>query len=200
MKDILVYAREFRDRTPACRYAASLAAAFGASMTGMYVCPSPLDVAFVCEAECVATLVEDARTQVRHALAATQPFIDWAAAQGVPNVEWLVVEGNPSDALVRAATRHDVMVLDHDADTRDGTWDLPGVILRAGIPCLVLPRHSGPYASITRVAVGWNGSPEVRGRMVEQRIRMLCASRGGRRRFRERHGISSPKRPRRAAS
>lgn len=160
MKDILVYAREFQDRTPACRYAAPLAAAFGASMTGVYVCPSPLDLAFVYEAAFVATLVEDARAQVQDALASRRAFVDWAAAEGVPDVEWLVVEGNPVDALVRLATRHDLLVLDHPIGSRGDAWDLPGLILRAGIPCVVLPSQPVSYEPIVRAAIGWNDSPE----------------------------------------
>ena len=41
MKDILIHARDFEIRTPAAYFGVQLAAAFGATVTGVYAALSP---------------------------------------------------------------------------------------------------------------------------------------------------------------
>ncbi|HET7561866.1 MAG TPA: universal stress protein [Rhodanobacteraceae bacterium] len=160
MKDILVYVRDFEDRTPAAQFGVRLAATLGASVTGVYACPLPVFLAPAYEPELMARQIEDVRELSRDAVQAKGPFLEWARSHGAPQTEWLVVEGDARDALAEAATRHDVLVLDHAEEGRGSAWDVPGLVLKADIPCIVLPHHGVHYTPFERIAIGWNGSPE----------------------------------------
>lgn len=160
MKDILVHVRDFEKRTPAAQFGVRLAATFGASVTGVYACPRPVYIAPALEPEYMAQAVLDARELVRKAVQAKRSFVDWAATMGVPQCEWLVAEGATGAALAQAATRHDLLILDFQEDDHVAAWDLPGVILKAGLPCIVVPRRAAQFSRFERIAIGWNGSPE----------------------------------------
>ncbi|HEX5960671.1 MAG TPA: universal stress protein [Rhodanobacteraceae bacterium] len=160
MKDILIYARDFQERTPAAYYGVRMAVGFGASVTGVYVCPAPMYFAPAVEPGLISTVLENARQYFKEAVQARKSFLDWAASMGVAHAEWVVVEGDVTDAMVQASTRHDLLVLDHAKGSEGGSWDIPGLVLRAGVPCIVLPQRGSRYDEIARVAIGWNGSPE----------------------------------------
>lgn len=160
MKDILIHVRDFGKRTPAAHFGVRLAATLGASVTGVYACPRPLYIAPAYGPELMAEAVNNARELVKDAVQAKQSFLDWAASLGVSQSEWLVAEGPVGDALAQAATRHDLLVLDHAEDDHGSAWDIPGVILKTDVPCIVLPHHGVHYGPFERIAIGWNGSPE----------------------------------------
>lgn len=160
MQDILVHVRDFEKRTPAAHFGVRLAATFGASVTGVYACPRPLYIAPAFEPELMAEAIENTRELVKDAVQAKPSFVAWAASLGVPRAEWLVAEGPAGDALAQAATRHDLLVLDHPENDSGSAWDLPGVILKTDVPCIVLPHHGVHYAAFERIAIGWNGSSE----------------------------------------
>lgn len=165
MQDILIHARDFKERTPACEYAVRLAAAAGAAATAIYAYPSPFYGApvygrGVASGAIVKAVIADMRAHVREAEQAGAAFVERAESEGVRHAAWVVVEGDAVDALVVASTRHDLLVLDHDPDAHADAWDMPGLILRSACPCLVLPHQGVDYAPIERVAIGWNGSPE----------------------------------------
>lgn len=160
MRDILIHVRNVKARTPAEHYGTRLAAAFGATVTGAYVYPAPVAYAPVYNPELVAAVLDNARALERDALHARQGFIDRATALGIRHAEWLVAEGDVSFALAQAASRHDVLVLDHPKPDDTAAWDLPAIVLRAGVPCIVMPPHGPGYTEIQRIAIGWNGSPE----------------------------------------
>lgn len=160
MKDILVYVRDFEERTPAAHFGVRLAATFGAHVTCVFTCPRPVFVAPAYEPELMTTAIEDARQYFREAVQAKQAFLGWAASHGAPQTDWLVVEGDTRDALAEAATRHDLLVLDHAEEGEGISWDIPGLVLRTDIPCIVLPHHGVHYTPFERIAIGWNGSPE----------------------------------------
>lgn len=158
MHEILVYAREPGAETPAVRHARKLAAATESALTGLYA--APLYFGSAIEPTLAAALIEETRRLVATALAAKQAFVDRATAAGVARADWLVVEGNGGEALAQVAPRHDLLVLDHAAgDTGPGS-DVPGMVLRTGIACLVLPRQAADHGRPVRIAVGWNGSAE----------------------------------------
>ena len=160
MKDILIHVRNLEKRGPAADFGARLAAAFGAAATGLYVCPRALDIAPAFEPEVLTAAIGKVRQLVEDAVRARQSFLDWAASLGAAQADWIVAEGPVSDALAQAATRHDLLVLDHVDDDFGSAWVMPGVILATGIPCIVMPRRTFHYVNPGRVAVGWNGSPE----------------------------------------
>lgn len=160
MQDILVYVRDFKQRTRATRYGAQLAAALHASLTGLYACPSPIYVAPAYGPELMSAFLENMRQLVDDAVRSRAGFLSSAAVDGVTDAEWVVAEGDPVDAVMQATTRHDLLVLDHPPDARGSAWDIPGLVLRAGVPCLVLPHHDIEYRPFGRAAIAWNGSPE----------------------------------------
>ncbi len=160
MKDILIHVRDFEKRTPAAHFGVRLAATLGATVTGVYAAPQPVYIAPAFEPELMAEAIRNVRELVKDAVQAKQPFLDWAASLGVPQSAWLVAEGSVSDALAQAATWHDLLVLDHPDDDSGSAWDIPGVVLKTGVPCIVLPHHGVHYGPFDRIAIGWNGSPE----------------------------------------
>ncbi|WP_426663916.1 universal stress protein [Rhodanobacter aciditrophus] len=161
MKDILIHARDFQDRTPATIFGVRLAATLQASVTAVYACPHPMHFAPGFDPSLMTAFMENALELVKDAVQARQSFKAWAASLGVPNADWMVAQGAASDALMQAATRHDLLVLDHPANNQGPPWDIPGLILRTGVPCIVLPQEETlPERQIQRVALAWNGSPE----------------------------------------
>jgi nucleotide-binding universal stress UspA family protein len=160
MQDILIHVRDFEKRTPAARFGARLAVKSGASVTGVYVCPNPLYIAPAFEPELMAAAIDNARELVKDAVQAKQSFLDWTRSLGVVHADWVVAEGPIPDALAQAATLHDLLVLDHAEGPKGSSWDIPGTILKARVPCIVLPQQAPDHDRFERVAIGWNGSPE----------------------------------------
>jgi len=160
MHDILVHVRDFEQHTPAARFGMQLAASRGASVTGVYTYLQPGYVAPAFEPELMMDVVEVTRELARDASQARQPFMDWAASLGVRQCSWLVAKGSTGDALAQAATRHDLLVLDHADDQLGLAWDIPEIILNTGAPCIVVPHGGAEYKPFERIAIGWNGSPE----------------------------------------
>lgn len=160
MQDILIHVRDFASRTPAAHYGVRLAVRFGASVTAVYACADPVYVAPAFEPELIAAIMENTRQLVKEAVQARQKFTGWAASLGVDKCDWLVAQGEPADALAQAAMRHDLLVLDHGDGEPGAPWDIPGLVLKAGVPCMVVPRRDTHADLPERVAIAWNGSPE----------------------------------------
>ena len=158
MNEILVHIREHEVHTPAACYAARLAAAQGASLTGVFVVPDYLGATL--EPELLAELMGETRRAVEAAVAAKASFLDMATSLGAGAADWVVAEGRADEALAQASLCHDLLVLDHAREDSGRISDLPGIVLRAGTPCLVLPRGEYHWHPVERVAIGWNGSPE----------------------------------------
>lgn len=158
MHEILVYARAHDAPTPAVRCATELAAAWSASLTGVFTVPDYLSSTM--EPELLAELIGQMRRSVEEAVAARPAFINTATSLGVGTVDWWVVEGRTDEALAQASLCHDLLVLDHAGEEAGHASDLPGIVLRAGAPCLVLPRGAHHWHAVERAALAWNGSPE----------------------------------------
>lgn len=161
MKDILVHIRDFEKCTDALRYGSQLASRFGASVAGAYTFPSPVYIGSAYAPEVIAVITENTLELERAALRAKDSFLASTAAYGVKRAEWLVAEGDAADILAQAAARFDLLVLEHPGDEhRDSPSDLPEMVLKAGAPCIVVPRAIAPSENIAKVAVAWNGSEE----------------------------------------
>jgi nucleotide-binding universal stress UspA family protein len=160
MKDILIHVRDCELRPPAARFGVGLAANLGAAVTAVYACPELSYAAPMFSPEVLTAIVETTRQLVQEAVAARSPFVEWAAALGVPQCEWVVAQGVAADALTQAAARHDLMVLDHGDEERGSPWDIPGLILKVSVPCIVVPHHGAHFEPFERIAIAWNGSPE----------------------------------------
>lgn len=160
MQDVLIQIRDFGPRTAAVKYGVELAAAQGASATGAYVYAAQVQYAPVRNPDLLQAIMDNAHRLEQDALHAGGAFIEWAASLGVPRADWLVAEGDVGYALAQAATRHDVVVLEHAAADPGSVGDLADIILKVQAPCVVVPRQGWDYGAIERVAVAWNGSPE----------------------------------------
>lgn len=157
MQDILIHVRDYESHTPAVRFGTALAAACGAAVSAVYVCPDPVYAAPAYQPELMTAIVENARQLMLEALRARRGFEEWAAAQGIAHAEWRVAQGSTIDALAQAATRHDLLVLDRAPAEGNAA---PGLLLEVGVPCLLVPPQGPHFGEIERAAICWNGSPE----------------------------------------
>lgn len=160
MKEILIYLRNTGEHTPAANYGVRLAATLSAWVTGACVYPAPAYLAPAYEPELLAAILDNSRQLELAAIQAREPFLEWAASLGVAHTEWIIAEGDPPSALAQAAIRHDLLVVDHPVEPEDMISDVPAIVLKAGVPCIVTPHHGHHFGPIGRIAVGWNGSPE----------------------------------------
>jgi len=162
MHDFLVYASSLGPWTGSIEYAARLAAAESASLSAVYIYPSPLHMmpAFGSPA-LLETIVEHARRVEDESLAADSRFTAWASNLGVRQSAWHIAEGFVPDALAHIATWHDLLILGRNSDMPwESPADLGALIVRAMLPCLVVPPCDRDPARFDCVALAWNGSPE----------------------------------------
>lgn len=160
-RDILVHVRDFQERTSAARFGAALAKAYGASLMGVCVCPARRYTGGIGASSMTAVLRDEERRHVEEAIKAGPIFQRWAEGEGIDSVGWVVVEAELVDALMQAAMRHDLLVLDHPGAGHAGEADeIASVVLGTRAACMVVPRRWERYDGFKRIAIGWNGSPE----------------------------------------
>lgn len=161
MRDILANASNHQTWGTDLAYAAGLAARLGASLTGVYVYPSPMTlVPPYASGGLLETILENARETERNALAAAEPFVTWAQARGVAHAAWQIAEGNLPLTLAHMGNWHDLLVLGRDVDAPWGTpADVGAVVLASGLPCLVVP-EGVTEVKLDTVALAWNGAIE----------------------------------------
>jgi len=162
MRDILVHANSFTTWSHAVGYAAKLAAAQSASLTAVYVYPSPLHMMPAYGAPALlATIVEQSRRIENESLAAESSFTTWAKALGVQHAAWHVAEGFVPEALAHIGNWHDLLVLErNDEAPWESAGDLGSVVVRTGLPCLVVPPGALDQTTFDCIALAWNGSQE----------------------------------------
>lgn len=163
MYDILINTIDLESWPPAAQYGTQLAGLMQASVTGTYIYPSPIYATpSFGTPELIDVLIETARTIEASALGAERPFVNWANGMGIEHAAWVVGQGNLVDALVQIACWHDLLVLERNPDR---TWatpsDLASLILTVGLPCIVVPPQPVQGVSLSRIAIAWNGAPEV---------------------------------------
>lgn len=162
MKDIAVYCESFRSWPAHVAYAASMAKAFDASLTGTCVCPSPQMGLPTYDAPGLAVqLIDEARHLMDDAHAAEPAFVAFAQQQGVRQAQWQAAQGYVLDCLAIVGTWHDLLVLGRAGNTPWGSsFAVGNVVLGSGTPCLIVPeKHDGTFAPRC-VAIAWNGSIE----------------------------------------
>lgn len=162
MYDILVNTLDFENWSRGARYGTQLAKLLQASVTGAYIYPSPLYATpSFSTPEMIEAVLETCRTLEATALAAERPFVQWASSMGIEHAAWVVGQGYLADALAQIACWHDLLVLERNPER---TWaspsDLASLILAVGLPCIVVPPQPVRAVSLSRVAIGWNGSSE----------------------------------------
>jgi len=122
--DVLAYCSEVNVWTPGVRYAAELAATFGATLTGVHVSPPwPMHEPAGAPPSLMAELVAHAQEEVGVAMHAGVRFGDWARGLGVTSTRWHVALGDPADVLGVAANWSDLVLSGRDSGTR---WTIDG--------------------------------------------------------------------------
>ncbi|SFS13961.1 Universal stress protein family protein [Dyella sp. OK004] len=162
MRDVLVYSESYKVWSPGVEYAARLATAFDAHLTGIWICPSPSAAIPAFEApELLALLFETTRQLEDEAFAAGPPFVDYVHKLGVHKTSWQVAEGYVPDTLALASRYHDLLVIDCSNDTPWGSLSAVGnIVMGSGIPSLVVPPGQLNLPALDTVAIAWNGSAE----------------------------------------
>ncbi|MFC5437640.1 universal stress protein [Rhodanobacter umsongensis] len=145
-------------------YAIRLAAAFGASVTGVCVCPSPDVTMSVYDApDLVLESIEEARQLMGDASAAEASFLALARELGVTDAFWQVADGDVPHSMKLIGNWHDLLVLGRTSSLAWGSSSAIGDIVLGcgGAPCLIVPpeMHDKPPV-LNRIAIAWNGSAE----------------------------------------
>lgn len=162
MQDLLVYSRDFESWSDGTTYAALLAAQLKASLTGVFVYPSPLYAAPSFGSSTLLTAIFDsARTTETRAKAMDEAFVAWARALGVQRPAWRVIEGHLRDVLAHVGTWHDLLVLEAAPDAVWGSpAELASLILATSLPCIVVPAQGLRSMQLDCIVLAWNGTPE----------------------------------------
>lgn len=166
MRDLLVRATALGDWDAGVRCATQLAASLRGALTAVYVVPGGLPAmpasAWDGGQMAAAYAVELAR-EVRDAQDRASPFAAWASSLGVAHPAWIASAGEAADVLAYTGNWHDLLILPLDNDGED-PWSAAGgvarIVLRASLPCLVLPRGTSVPPRCDVAAVAFNGSVE----------------------------------------
>jgi nucleotide-binding universal stress UspA family protein len=162
MRDILAYTESYSRWSPSLAYAARLAGCFDATLTGVFVSPSPLMLMQAYESpELLNDAIEGIRELEDSASDAGPSFISWARKHGATKAAWQVAEGVVPQALEHVANWHDVLVLGRTQDEPTGNVSALGhIALRVGIPCIIVPPTGIEKTEFNCVVLAWNGSAE----------------------------------------
>lgn len=166
MRDLLVRATTLGDWDAGVRCAAQLAAGLRGALTAVYVVPGGLP-AMPASAwdggEMAAAYAVELAREVREARAQAPAFSAWAGSLGVAHPGFVASAGEAADVLAYAGNWHDLLVLPLD-NTGEDPWSAAGgvarIVLRASVPCLVLPQGASVPARCDVAAVAFNGSVE----------------------------------------
>ncbi len=161
-KHILVHVEPGAASERRLKHALSLAASFGASVTGITIMPSPSATAFamIGDGRIYASLVEAAEESCGAARALFQRI---TADSKVP-AAWREGNGIPVDVMVAEASCADLVVLGRDDERGLDAAFYPitpaDVVLGCGRPVLVLPDVPSEEFAAKRILVAWKCSPQ----------------------------------------
>jgi nucleotide-binding universal stress UspA family protein len=157
-KSILVHVRAYQDAQPAVDAAISVAADFGARLTGLYT---------VRELAMLKLVMGQSHSAVREAEARDLPLAQQAEARfreacekaGV-SATFETAEGNASELLCMAGRSHDLMVIEQSAAGLDslGTDSAEECVVAAGTSTLMVPKTRSSAHIGKTVVVAWNNS------------------------------------------
>jgi nucleotide-binding universal stress UspA family protein len=164
MRDILVFSESFKRWGGSVEYAARLAGAFDAHLTGIWVCASPMAAlpSFE-EPELFAEFLDATLELEKEAAASAQAFADHVLQLGQRKASWQVAEGYVPEAIALAGSWHDLLVVGRSDHTVWGALSSVGNIVlgSGGLPCIVVPEKASAQATaLDTVAIAWNGSTE----------------------------------------
>lgn len=160
IRDVLTYCSDFRQWSSCAGYAAELAAALGASLTGLHAGePLPVMPAAGNVTSGLAEWMAEATDEVHYAMLAGREFATWARGLGVDETHWQVALGDPRDVLDAAAATADLVVLGRPPQLDSGPMvALLRSVLLSGQPCIVVPPTFCVMGRLERIVVAWDGS------------------------------------------
>lgn len=161
MREIVVFTGRSAPKGGGVEYAARLCAQLEASLSGLYIHPSPVELMPPFGVPALLTeMIEAAQQTEAAAIVAGGAFPSDMLALGVAHASWQVAEGHAPSVLAHVADWADLLVLERGAGT---AWSSPhelGVLaLHARMPVIVVPPHVSS-ARLDRIAIGWNASRE----------------------------------------
>jgi nucleotide-binding universal stress UspA family protein len=157
VRDIVVHSPGFQIWHGSVRYAAQLAAAMRASLTGLFVAPSATTAPG--PSRLAAEMAAYAQDELQQAMLAGRDFAAWAKQRGVSDARWQVAIGRAADALAIASDWHDLVVLQGHA-AMDGPQErLLYDVLFAGATCIAIPQGNVAPGRLMHAMVAWDGSP-----------------------------------------
>lgn len=157
MHDIVAHSPGYVSWRGNVRYAAQLAAAMQASLTGLFVTPRATPVPG--PPKLVAEMEAYVHDELQQAMTAGRDFAAWAAQLGVPDTHWQVAIGRASDALAMAGDCHDWVVLQGNASPDGPEERLVCDVLLSGATCIVVPQTNVAPGRVVHAMVAWDGSP-----------------------------------------
>jgi nucleotide-binding universal stress UspA family protein len=164
MRDILVFSESFKHWGGGIEYAARLAGAFDAHLTGIWVCASPMTMLPSFEEPGLLAEIMSATLDLeKEASASAAAFEAHVLAYGQHKASWQVAEGDVPEALALAGCWHDLLVVERSDQTAWGSLSAIGNIALGvgGLPCIVVPSRAPTQTpALDTVAIAWNGSPE----------------------------------------
>lgn len=156
MRDVVVLSPGFRSWHASVRYAAQLAAAIRATLTGLYV--GARSAAVPGPPLLVEELAAYAKDELQEAVLAGRDFAQWASRLGAHEARWQVAIGRADDALAMACDWSDAVVLPCGTSTPVPADRLIGEVVRSGAACIAVPETSIAPGRVLRAVVAWNGT------------------------------------------
>lgn len=163
MLDILVHCHDFEAFSSGPRYAAELSVALGASLTGLYVAPAlPRSVPPGAPASLTSEFLSFVCDEIERAEQAHAAFVRHAEGFGATAAHWQVALGRLPEILAAAGNWNDLIVIEHrERVPRECSAAIASSVL-SGVPCIVVREAAKPGpAHWKRIAIAWNGAPEV---------------------------------------
>jgi len=162
-EDVLVIVDISRGCEARIDFAASVAARFGAHLTGLFISPAPEVPPMVDPPAAAALLVQqEMEIQADAQARAHDLFMRLVTGRGV-TPEWRVAEGEPGHVATLHARYADLTVIGQIAEDEPTVVpvDLPErVVMGAGRPVLMVP-YAGTFETLgERVLVAWNEGRE----------------------------------------
>lgn len=158
LNDIVALVTSSDPWSPAVAAGISLAARWGASLTGCYVPPALRMVGGADLEPSALGLLLQPRGEDGGERAA---FVSHAHRLGVREAAWTVTHGGLAPTLQQLGAWHDLAVLERDMVDGTHVQDILGeAMLGCRLPCLVLPPQWDREVVLDHVVVCWNGSIE----------------------------------------
>jgi nucleotide-binding universal stress UspA family protein len=142
--------------------AVELAARFRAHLAATYVIP-PLDGPRYSGGLTLDAVCREARTRAAARAHDARCALEKLADERGVAIEWRCLTGDPTDLAILSARYADLTILEagarHDPAAPSSVYP-ETVVVGAGRPVIVVPRHAGPVTPGQRILVAWNGSLE----------------------------------------